>query len=96
MELVAADTEKINAQAFRVDLIFPIGLDSVHMEKGLGLFFLDDFPDILNGLHGSHLVIYIHHGHQDGLRPQALPKLGNAYMAIGVHGKIGDVKPLVL
>ena len=66
---------------------FAKGLDTICMEKGVGVFLLDKFTDFSQGINGSQLIVDMHDTDQDGFRSNAFLQLskGDLAMAVGLQ-----------
>ena len=69
-----ADRQEIYADPPGIDGILPVRLDGVHMKQAGRLLLPDNRRSLLYGFHRSDLVIHMHHGDQDRVRPQRLPE----------------------
>ena len=96
VELVPADGEQVDPLLFRTDLELSVGLDGIHVKDGRRIDAVDDLSDLLHRLHGSHLVVHIHDGDQNGVRPHGLPQLVQVHMAFCVHFEISHLKAHLL
>ena len=82
MNLVAAHRKKIDPQLFRIDTILSECLDGIYMKKCFRTFFMDKLSDLFYRHHGSHLIVHVHHRHQNGIRTNSLFQLIQFYHTI--------------
>ena len=56
---------------------------------------MGDLGDLLQGLQNPGLVVGVHDGNQDGLRPQCAAQLTGRNQAVTVHIQIGDLRAIL-
>ena len=66
------------------------------MENNRRIFGLDNPGNLFYGLNCAHLIIYIHHRHQDRVRTDRLLQLLKADMAVVIHREKRNLKSQLL
>ena len=83
-----AGTEHVDAAFIHVNRKLSVGLYRIRMEKNIMLS--GNFPDFLNRLDRSYLIVGIHYGNQNGIRTDSFLKLVQLNYTIFVHIYVGD------
>ena len=96
VNLVGADGEQVDHGLFGADHELSVGLDGVHVKQGGGVLPADQGADVLHRLHCADLIVHVHDGDQDGVRPDGLLQLLKGNVAVAVHGQVGHLKSLFL
>ena len=85
MELVGRDAQHVDAHSLDVDGDMPCALHGVGMEERARL--MSQPCRLLEGLHGSHLVVYRHEAHSAHIRSHGLSDVFHRHNALAVRRK---------
>ena len=96
MDLVTAHGKKIDPQLFRIDTILSECLDGIYMKKCFRTFFMDKLSDLFYRHHGSHLIVHVHHRHQNGIRTKSRFQCIQLYNALMINRKNSHLIALFL
>ena len=94
VDLVPRKSQQINAHPFRINPVFAVGLHRIHMEQRLGIDHFHNLRNLLNGLHGTDLIVHKHHRHENGFRRHGRPQGIQLHNAVVIHRQVGHRKAL--
>ena len=83
VNLVAADTDEIEARVLEIRDSFAKTLRGIHMEKRC--MFAKSLGDVVQRLDDAGLVVHMHHGYEDGVWPQRGGDLVGGDRAVGAR-----------
>ena len=66
------------------------------MKQGGRVLPADQGADVLHRLHRADLIVHVHDGDQNGVRPDGRPQLLQRNVAVAVYGQVGHLKALFL
>ena len=96
VEFVCADAQQVNAHLLGMDHAVTKALHRIHVEKDLRIFPLEQLSDVLNRLHGTDLVIRMHHRDQYGISGDHTVRCFHLDDTVTVYRPAGHFKALAL